>query len=238
MPSRDDDVLWRECSQLGDLGGRVSDGGPHSHKFRVAGPMWLGPLHDTAFLRAMQRQADARGWTGHAFEGAHSVKMTGHNPPKPLEQLLDALLAESDPTLPPWSVLLSDVCAACGLPRIPRRADLIADLQRDGFSAAATHAEVRPPCASPRRAALRCGPYGCAATLRRVTQCGRVRVYVVTGDQDQCDDGGGAVSAAAAAGCAELLGCAVPVTRVGSSCRCGEGWPAETMRAAWGARCL
>lgn len=175
VPCCDNAVLWRECSELGDLGGRASSREPHTHKRRVTGPMWLGPLHDTDFLRAMQRQAEARGWTGHAFEGADSVKMTGHNPPKPLEQLLDALLAESDPALPPWSVLLSDVRAACDLPRIPRRGDLIADLQRDGFSAAVTHAEVQPPFA-PALAALRCGPHACTTAPVRVAECGWVRV--------------------------------------------------------------
>lgn len=136
--------MLHTCSQLGSLGGRLRGGVPSKRACRVAGPMWLGPLHDTAFLLAMQKQADDRGWTGHAFHDPAGVKMTGHNPPKPLEQLLELLVAESSPELPPWFHLLSDVRACCGLLHTPRREDLIQALMRDGFAACGTHAEVGP----------------------------------------------------------------------------------------------
>eukprot|EP00892_Ulva_mutabilis_P005020 jgi/Ulvmu1/2890/UM146_0032.1 len=127
--------LWGGGSKQGvGLSGRTC---------RVAGPMWLGPLHDTAFVQAMQQQAEQRGWTGHAFTDSTGVKLTGHNPPKPLERLLELLLAESEPELPPWCTLLSDVKACCGLLQIPRRDDLIEALRSEGFVACATHMESR-----------------------------------------------------------------------------------------------
>jgi tRNA G26 N,N-dimethylase Trm1 len=109
----------------------------------IAGPMWLGPLHNEIFLRTMAHVAEMKGWTGHAFQSGANVKLTGHNPARPLDELLQVLVAESYDILPPGYTLLQDVKKICGLSRLPRRDVLVEALRAKGHAACATHMEVR-----------------------------------------------------------------------------------------------
>lgn len=53
----------------------------------VSGPLWTGPLHDTAYITEMLSLAEEWGWAG--IE-------TGTD----LDKLLNQMVAESDPRLP------------------------------------------------------------------------------------------------------------------------------------------
>jgi tRNA (guanine26-N2/guanine27-N2)-dimethyltransferase len=87
------------------------------HQAILTGPLWLGPLHDLAWLQAMQTQATQLGWQ------------------KP-SQLLSTLQAEA--TLPPYFYTMGEI-GRRGRLDLPNRQTLIHALQAQGEAAAATH---------------------------------------------------------------------------------------------------
>jgi tRNA (guanine26-N2/guanine27-N2)-dimethyltransferase len=103
--------------------------------------MWTGPLHERSWLVEMAREAESRSWTGHSFEAGSGVKLTGCNPPQPLETLLQELIDESDPRLPPWIFHLREVAKVCERD-IPARDKLVELLQERGYAACRSHVEV------------------------------------------------------------------------------------------------
>ena len=62
----------------------------------VSGPLWTGPLHDTAYITDMLTLATEWGWAG---------SDTGTD----LDKLLNTMLAESDPRLPFGFINLDEV---------------------------------------------------------------------------------------------------------------------------------
>lgn len=96
----------------------------------VAGPVWAGPLHDAAAIKAMRADAEEHGWLG---DRGYSRK---------LKRLLDTLVDESrDPDLDAsLFVSLDDVARRASVPT-PSNKGIVAALTAAGFRAAATHVE-------------------------------------------------------------------------------------------------
>ncbi|KAG2499128.1 hypothetical protein HYH03_002711 [Edaphochlamys debaryana] len=111
----------------------------------VAGPMWTGPLHDAAELRAMAAEAERRGWTGtglpkSAEPGGNRAKSSRNS--RPLQELLQLLIEEADPRLAPGFISVDDSLSR-RLARPPPRDALIEALREEGFAAARCHLESR-----------------------------------------------------------------------------------------------
>lgn len=128
---------------LGAVKHKDQAGDTCSERLSVAGPLWTGALHNQQWVRDMAAVANAQQWTGHSFSSDSVVKTTGHNPPQPLQELLQRLLLESDTRLPPWYVQLRDIAQFCGSSDMPRRDILIEALREKGHAACVTHVEVR-----------------------------------------------------------------------------------------------
>lgn len=87
----------------------------------VTGPLYTGPLHDSAALESMRGRSAALGW-------------------EDTTALLDKLVEEAAPELPPFYFTTADVSRAIGASPPPMR-KVISELQRRGFSAARSHVE-------------------------------------------------------------------------------------------------
>lgn len=87
----------------------------------VSGPMWLGALHDRAFLADMLAIAQAWGWQKRA-------------------RLLEIMQAEAE--MPPYYFTLSEI-GRRGQLDIPKREQLIQTLSDRGFAASRTHLEAQ-----------------------------------------------------------------------------------------------
>ncbi|GFR41355.1 hypothetical protein Agub_g2038, partial [Astrephomene gubernaculifera] len=112
----------------------------------LSGPMWTGPLHDAAELKAIAGEATARGWAGFGLD-EHGTphlrnRVKSSRTTRPLEQLLEVLLEEADPRLPPGFFSI-DLSVSRRLQRPPPRDPLIAALRAEGFAAARCHLEAR-----------------------------------------------------------------------------------------------
>ena len=120
--------LWRVPSgELGAAaalkpGGAAADAPPP----QVFGPLWDGPMHDVSFVRAMRRDAEARGWDDAA-------------------DLLGAMAAEAEADAGGALLFhhLGDVQRALAAEGfvLPPRSLLLAWLHAAGFSAAPSHIE-------------------------------------------------------------------------------------------------
>jgi tRNA (guanine26-N2/guanine27-N2)-dimethyltransferase len=149
------------CRQGGGGGGNDS----HNNA-ELAGPMWLGPLHDGAFVDAMVAEAERRGWlsrdgggrpkAGEADGPTTSARLraaerdaktfyTGRvsrtNPQLPLAELLAVMREEADERLPP--LYLTSEFLGRRLARCPPRDGLIAALRERGWVAARCQLERR-----------------------------------------------------------------------------------------------
>ncbi|QFZ92428.2 SAM-dependent methyltransferase [Synechococcus elongatus] len=85
----------------------------------LTGPLWIGPLHEVAYLQALQQQAIAWNWTA-------------------IADLLQQFQAEA--TLPPYCYTLGEI-GRRGRQDPPARSRLIQALQTAGFAAAASHCQ-------------------------------------------------------------------------------------------------
>ncbi len=85
----------------------------------LSGPLWLGPLHDSTFLAQMSQQAQAWGWQA-------------------CQQILAVMQQEAHLQLPPYFYPLGEIGRRGGQD-IPKRDDLIAILQQQGYIASPTH---------------------------------------------------------------------------------------------------
>lgn len=98
-------------------------------QLRMTGPVWTGDLHDAAFVSKMSELA--AGWEGMS-EAA---------------KVLRTMEDEMRRKLPPMYFRLKDVgrwlSAAHGIPRLPRKADLLAELRRLGHAAGDAQAEAQ-----------------------------------------------------------------------------------------------
>lgn len=131
------------CRNLGAARHAARDGSHAEGPLTIAGPLYTGPLHDGAWLEKAAEEAHARGWVGHSYGADAAVKLTGPNPQRPLEELLDTLIEESDPRLPPWLVTLRSIAEFGTLENAPGRDALIERLRVRGFAACRSHVEVR-----------------------------------------------------------------------------------------------
>ncbi|EFJ44766.1 hypothetical protein VOLCADRAFT_42766, partial [Volvox carteri f. nagariensis] len=97
----------------------------------LAGPLWTGPLHDKAELRAMAKEAARRGWAGFGLDETAAPHLQNRD-------LLEVLIEEADPRLPPGFFSI-DASVARRLARPPPRDALITVLRQEGFAAARCH---------------------------------------------------------------------------------------------------
>ncbi len=86
-----------------------------------AGPLWLGELHDKAFLEKMKKVNGKRDYED-------SVE---------LEKTLDLLMGEVG--MPPFYYEIHDFCARLRVANIPKIEELISKLRKGGFRAVRTH---------------------------------------------------------------------------------------------------
>ncbi|KAG2446177.1 hypothetical protein HXX76_000770 [Chlamydomonas incerta] len=138
------DAVTSSCSDSSssDSSSSSSSGKP----LVLSGPMWTGPLHDGEELRAMQAEAEARGWQGFGMSADDAPflrdrKKSSRNV-RPLEELLSVLLEEADPRLPPGFFSIDDSVSR-RMARPPPRDALIAALRAEGFAASRCHLEPR-----------------------------------------------------------------------------------------------
>ncbi|KAG2440506.1 hypothetical protein HYH02_010384 [Chlamydomonas schloesseri] len=133
-------------SSSGNSSSSSSSSSGSSTPLVLSGPMWTGPLHDAEELRAMKAEAEARGWQGFGMSAEDAPflrdrKKSSRNV-RPLEELLELMLEEADPRLPPGFFSIDDSVAR-RMARPPPRDALIAALRQEGFAAARCHLEAR-----------------------------------------------------------------------------------------------
>mmetsp|Transcript_15446 Transcript_15446/g.46663 ORF Transcript_15446/g.46663 Transcript_15446/m.46663 type:complete len:249 (-) Transcript_15446:2226-2972(-) len=110
LPLSADPGVWR-CPSCG------------ASSYRLAGPLWTGPLHCSDALDRMRTEATALGWDEAA-------------------ELLDTLVEESDDALPPYYYTTRDISKAAGVSP-PPLGDLMATLGQSGARVARTHIDAR-----------------------------------------------------------------------------------------------
>lgn len=120
--------LWRvRADALGDAAaGRRCCGTCAAPPPRVSGPLWVGPMHDGAYVDTMRAEAEARGW---AEAAALLRRMQAEAEAEEGGALLFYHLGE-----------VERVVAAAEL-RQPSLAALVAQLRAAGFAASPSHME-------------------------------------------------------------------------------------------------
>ncbi len=113
-------VPWRQLGQACCPVAARSPASP-SVPLILSGPMWLGELHDCAFLAEMMTLAQAWGWEKRV-------------------KLLKIMQAEA--TLPPYYFTLPEI-GRHGQMDIPKRSDLMQVLRDRGFQVSLTHLEAQ-----------------------------------------------------------------------------------------------
>ncbi|CAN6565298.1 unnamed protein product [Malus baccata var. baccata] len=93
----------------------------------VSGPLWTGPLHDTACITEMLSLAEEWGWAG---------SETGTD----LDKLLNQMVAESDPKLPFGHIKLDEVASRAKVNSPTLRA-VVSALQEEGYAVSRSHIE-------------------------------------------------------------------------------------------------
>ncbi|XP_008808314.1 tRNA (guanine(26)-N(2))-dimethyltransferase isoform X1 [Phoenix dactylifera] len=92
----------------------------------VSGPLWTGPLHDAAYLTEMLKLAREWGW---ACTKQKDVD---------LEKLLNQMIDESDPQLPPGYIKLDEIARRAKI-NSPPISTLISTLEKEGYVASRSH---------------------------------------------------------------------------------------------------
>ncbi|KAM1162605.1 hypothetical protein ACFX13_001651 [Malus domestica] len=113
-------------AELGRIGCPCSDS-KVSKSLVVSGPLWTGPLHDTAYITEMLSLAEEWGWAG--IE-------TGTD----LDKLLNQMVAESDPRLPFGYTKLDEVASRAKVNSPSLRA-VMSTLQKEGYAVSRSHIE-------------------------------------------------------------------------------------------------
>nr|XP_029123974.1 uncharacterized protein LOC105057196 isoform X2 [Elaeis guineensis] len=113
---------WEE---LGQISCPCRNGGVSSSVV-VSGPLWTGPLHDAAYLTEMLKLAREWGWA--------STKQNDVD----LEKLLNQMIDESDPQLPPGYIKLDEIARRAKI-NSPPISTLISTLEKEGFVACRSH---------------------------------------------------------------------------------------------------
>ncbi|OAE24341.1 hypothetical protein AXG93_4343s1060 [Marchantia polymorpha subsp. ruderalis] len=102
----------------------------------VSGPLWLGPLHETEHVKSMIELARQWGWIKALGERSRSDSPADM---RILEQLLEVMVDESQPSLPSGYIEMHEVGKRGKLQTTPRRNDFIQLLQQEGFVASRSH---------------------------------------------------------------------------------------------------
>ncbi|XP_008808315.1 tRNA (guanine(26)-N(2))-dimethyltransferase isoform X2 [Phoenix dactylifera] len=113
---------WEE---LGQISCPCRNGGV-SRSVVVSGPLWTGPLHDAAYLTEMLKLAREWGW---ACTKQKDVD---------LEKLLNQMIDESDPQLPPGYIKLDEIARRAKI-NSPPISTLISTLEKEGYVASRSH---------------------------------------------------------------------------------------------------
>ncbi|KAG1371479.1 putative tRNA (guanine(26)-N(2))-dimethyltransferase [Cocos nucifera] len=113
---------WEE---LGRISCPCTNGGV-SRSVVVSGPLWTGPLHDAAYLTEMLKLAREWGWA--------STKQNDVD----LEKLLNQMIDESNPQLPPGYIKLDEIARRAKI-NSPPISSLISTLEKEGFAACRSH---------------------------------------------------------------------------------------------------
>ena len=102
---------------------------------QTSGPVWGGPLHDTAALSAMAAVASEWGWLT-----AGRTPTEAASKQRPLSELLQTLQAEARAaSCPPFTWHTEEIARHGRLAATPPRAALINALRERGYPAAASH---------------------------------------------------------------------------------------------------
>ncbi|CAN1297595.1 tRNA (guanine(26)-N(2))-dimethyltransferase [Linum perenne] len=113
---------WKELGKIG-CSCRSSEG---SHQpFAVSGPMWIGPLHSGDYITQMSNLATEWGWIGNGA-GVH------------LDKLLNQMLDESDPRLPPGYIKLDEITKRAKI-NGPPLMTMLSSLHSMGYAASRSH---------------------------------------------------------------------------------------------------
>ncbi|CAN0923830.1 tRNA (guanine(26)-N(2))-dimethyltransferase [Linum grandiflorum] len=114
---------WKELGKIG-CSCRNSEG---SHQpFVVSGPMWIGPLHSADYVTQMTNVAAEWGWIGNGSVDAH------------LEKLLNQMLDESDPRLPPGYIKHDKITKRAKINGPPLKT-MLSSLHKMGYAASRSH---------------------------------------------------------------------------------------------------
>ncbi|GAB2267121.1 hypothetical protein Dimus_002105 [Dionaea muscipula] len=109
--------------ELGEINCPCSNG---SSSLVVSGPLWTGPLHDAAYLTDMLNLAKEWGWIDNDYAGLD------------LEKLLNQMIDESNPKLPPGFIKVCEV-ASRGKVNSPSLISMINGLRKEGYAVSRTH---------------------------------------------------------------------------------------------------
>ena len=112
-------LSWRQLGRAVCEHRRVISGPPQP--LTISGPMWLGPLHDEAYLAKMQTRAQQQHWSA-------------------ASDLLGLMMAES--ALPPYYFTLPEI-GRRGRMDIPKRDQLMTKLRDRGFQVSLTHFDTQ-----------------------------------------------------------------------------------------------
>lgn len=93
----------------------------------VSGPLWTGPLHDTAYVSEMLHLAEQWKWVG-----------TGVDTCMDLEKLLVTMIDESDPRLPYGYIKLDEVAKRAKINSPPLK-DMMDAMRKEGYAVSRSH---------------------------------------------------------------------------------------------------
>ncbi|KAI3879429.1 hypothetical protein MKW92_000861 [Papaver armeniacum] len=109
--------------------GRIScpcSNGEVSSSLVVSGPLWTGPLHDTAYVKEMLNLAQEWGWAGSDSKGTD------------IEKLLTQMVDESDPKLPFGYIKLDEVASRAKVNSPPLRS-MMSSILEEGYAVSRSH---------------------------------------------------------------------------------------------------
>ncbi|XP_047096283.1 tRNA (guanine(26)-N(2))-dimethyltransferase-like [Lolium rigidum] len=92
----------------------------------VVGPLWTGPLHDASSITEMLNLAVEWGW---AYTSENGII---------LQKLLDTMIEESDPRLPPGYIRHDEIACRAKV-NSPPLGTLISSLRKEGYAACRSH---------------------------------------------------------------------------------------------------
>lgn len=109
--------------------GRIScpcNNGEVSSSLVVSGPLWTGPLHDTAYVKEMLNLALEWEWAGSDSKGTD------------IEKLLTQMIDESDPKLPFGYIKLDEVASRAKVNSPPLRS-MMSSILKEGYAVSRSH---------------------------------------------------------------------------------------------------